>query len=102
MTRPLPILVALAVSSPALLAVVEGGIGVDAALLRLLLALVVCGVVDALVRAWWPDPPAPIDETGADDPSVAASSPGANRRARPGGAGTGPIHARRRTDVPAP
>lgn len=105
MTRPLPILVALAVSSPALYAVVRGGLGVDTALLRLLIALVVCGVVDSLVRAWWPDPPAPAvdlgDDLGASGGIPVAATPGAPRLARAGET-EGAIHARRRTDVPAP
>lgn len=112
MTRPLPILLALAVSSPALLAVVQGGLGVDTALLRLMLALVVCGVVDSLVRAWWPEPLAPDEvDPGAPGAVVPAqgapgagtvSPAGADRRTRRGRAPSGPIHARRTSDLPAP
>lgn len=88
--RPLVIVAALALASPALLSAARGGLDVDTALIRLVLALLACAAVDVAVRAWWSAQPAPVGD-GTQNP-VGEDAGG------PRGTGPGTPTDRRRTD----
>jgi hypothetical protein len=79
--RPLVIVAALALASPALLSAARGGLDVDTALIRLVLALLACAAVDIAVRAWWSAQPAPA---GDDTRDPVGEDLGDARGARPG------------------